>query len=390
MASITKAKKIVEAGLKSGITPFIWGSHGNGKSQLVKQVADRLGIGFMDIRCALAEAGDFQGIPFVDSNNKMKFAESPLLPPMEWSTSKNLKQQFGILFLDEINRARQDTLQCVFQLILEKKIGEHYKMPEGWAIVAAGNPNGEDYTVTDLDPALLGRFCHIQLTPTADEWLDHARDVKFRDDVRQFVMDNKKMLGNSTKGVTLEHVQPTPRGWEMLARMTDSLEALNFADECLLDVATGIVGGVAATEYVNYRKTKFKRISTDDILNHYTKIRKFVQQLKEEGNQSLQKEAIDELLTGTKPLDVKSILKDEKKLENVTTFLTDISADIGYIAAEILTQRDDYRPLLDEIIKRNDGPYQKFFELLTSLEQTDQTKRSNKNKEAKEAKEKKA
>ena len=384
MAGIAKAKKIIEAGLKSGVSTWVWGEHGNGKSQIVEQVARRLGIGFMDVRCALAEAGDFMGLPYIDEKTgEMRFANSPLLPNPEWATSKDPKESFGILFLDEINRARPDVLQCIFQLTLDKRIGTHYKLPPGWNIVAAGNPGDADYQVTDIDPALLNRFVHIQLTPTVDEWLEHAKDSKFRDDIRQFVMDNKKMLGNATKGVTLEHVQPKPRGWEMLSKMTTALEELNFADECLIDVATGIVGGVAAVEYANYRRTKFKRISTEDIVNHYSKIRKFVMQMKEEGNQSLQKEAVDELLNGSKPLDVKSILKDEKKLENVTTFFTDISADIGYIAAEILTAREDYRPLLDEIINRNDGPYQKFFELLTSLETTDKTKKETKTKEKK-------
>ena len=44
----------------------------------------------------------------------------------------------GILFLDELNTAAPMVQASAYQLILDRKIGE-YTLPDGWAIVAAGN-----------------------------------------------------------------------------------------------------------------------------------------------------------------------------------------------------------------------------------------------------------
>lgn len=365
MASIKKCKKIIEAGRKAGVAIWIWGAHGNGKSQIVEQVAKKLGIGFNDIRISLTEAGDWMGLPFINPTNKrMEFAPSPYLPHDIESS--------GILFLDELNRGRPDVTQCVFQITLDHKIGTHYELPKGWSIVAAGNPGDADYQVTDIDPALLGRFCHVHLTPTKDEWLDFAKEVGIRDDVRAFIKDNPKMLGQAVKGVKLEHVKGNPRGYDLLGKMVNSLEELGYLDECLLDVATGLIGAEGAMEYANYRKNKFKRIDVEKILNEYKAIRKDVLESVKKGRGDLGKEAIEELLL-EKELPVKDILKNEDKFLNLLTFLTDLPADLGYCAAEIIMNK--YRNIMDFILKReNCKVSDKFYKLITGLEEIETRK----------------
>jgi len=122
MASIKKCKKIIEAGREAGVAVWIWGAHGNGKSQIVKQVAEKMDVGFNDIRISLTEAGDWMGLPFINpATKRMEFAPSPYLP-------YDIESK-GILFLDELNRGRPDVTQCVFQITLDHKIGTHYELP---------------------------------------------------------------------------------------------------------------------------------------------------------------------------------------------------------------------------------------------------------------------
>jgi len=365
MASINRVKKMIKAGRESGVCVWIWGDHGNGKSELVRQVTDELGIDFIDIRVALTEAGDWMGIPYANPVTKeMDFLPSPFLPKDP--------QSKGILFLDELNRGRPDVLQSVFQIALDKRIGTHYELPKGWSIVAAGNPGDADYQVTDIDPALLGRFCHVHLTPTKDEWLDFASTSGVRDDVRGFIRDNPKMLGQAIKSTSIESLKGNPRGYVLLAKMVDALENLdkndpqgNFVGDCISDIAHGLVGSAAAAEYVNYRKTQFKRIDVTKILNEYPVIRKDVLKSVKTGRGDLQKEAIEDLFKDKK-LNIDEVVEDKTKFKNLLTFLTDIPADMGYVAAEIIM--NNYRKLMDAILASQSKEANKFYELVVGLE----------------------
>jgi len=348
MASINQTKNIVKAGIKSGVATWIWSNHGQGKSELVKQVANDLDIQCIDIRAALTEAGDWMGLPYV-VNEVMKFATSPFLPK-----DPNSK---GILFLDELNRARPDVINCVFQLALDKCIGSHYTLPEGWSVVVASNPSDSDYQVTGAEPALLGRFCHIQLTPTHDEWLKYAKTAGLRDDVVSFIRDNAKALGNVKQGVKLEHVEANPRSWVLFERMVNALEEMNIFDECLTDVGTGTIGSTWAIQFAEYRKTKFKRINADKILNHYGEVRKDVLSMVKNGRLDALKDAIDSLLD-EKTFKYKKVLKDPKQLKNMAKFFTDVPADVSFTGIRTIVQT--FPPEFTKALMQADGKKELF------------------------------
>lgn len=331
MASINQVKRVVRIGMKSGVSVWIWGPHGQGKSDLVKQVAQEEGMECIDIRAALTEAGDWMGLPYVTRNDKgqeiMKFAPSPFLP-----IDPNSR---GILFLDELNRARPDVLNCVFQLALDKKIGSHYTLPKGWYVVVAANPDDSDYQVTATDPALIGRFCHVHLTPTVAEWIDYAKKYTVRDDVRQFITDNEKLLGTAKETTKLEHVKANPRSWALFARMISAMEELELMQECLTEVGNGLVGSTCTIEYANWLKTKFKRIDAQKILLTYEDVRKDVLNMVKTGRLDALKDAIDSLLDVGTPenpgkFNYKVVMADQKQLKNMSQFFIDIAADVAF------------------------------------------------------------
>ena len=165
---------------------MIWGPPGIGKSQAIEQVVnekkEELGADnfrFEDLRLSQLESVDLRGIPDV-TGNVTQWKKPSFLP-----TSGK-----GILFLDEFNQATPEVQNAAFQLILDRKIGD-YKVPDGWAIVAAGNrpqdlgfPENETPQGTvPMSPALANRFRHVVLkVPTTDGWLSWADkgDAKLR------------------------------------------------------------------------------------------------------------------------------------------------------------------------------------------------------------------
>lgn len=344
MASIKTAKMIVKASRKANVGVWLWGTHGIGKSELVAQVANELGINFIDIRSALTEAGDWMGLPQEAVNEKgikyTKFLPSSFLPQdPEWK---------GIIFLDELNRARPDVLNCVFQLVLNRCIMNHYELPKGASIVVAGNPSDNDYDVTSVDPALLSRFCHVSLNPTCDEWIDFSKSTKVRKDIVGFIESQKELLDAKEANFDLTSIEPSRRGWTMLSSMINALDELGYTDECFLDVATGLVGVQGATVFDRYRREAYFKIDATKILKEYDSIRKIVKQFVQKGKLPEQKQAVKELFDKEtfKPSEV---LKNEKQLKNMLTFLNDISDDITYTGMEIITE--SYMEIADKIIE---------------------------------------
>lgn len=114
---------------------MLWGPPGVGKSQMVAQVAERHNAPLIDIRLSQMEPSDLRGIPFRVEEH-VEWAVPAMLP--------NAKRHggSGILFLDEITSAPPSVSAAAYQLILDRKLGE-YEVPDGWAIIAAGNRQGD-------------------------------------------------------------------------------------------------------------------------------------------------------------------------------------------------------------------------------------------------------
>ena len=109
----------------------IWGACGVGKSQIVHQVADDLDYDFLDVRAVQLDPVDLRGLPRISAD------QTEWVPPKFLPTSGK-----GILFLDELTSAPQMTQAGCYQLVLDRKLGE-YALPDGWVVIAAGNPASE-------------------------------------------------------------------------------------------------------------------------------------------------------------------------------------------------------------------------------------------------------
>ena len=127
---------------------MLWGPPGVGKSDLIAQIGKRQNVSVIDIRLSQMEPSDLRGIPFRDdASGNVEWAIPSMLPDID----RHGKE--GILFLDEITSAPPSVSAAAYQLILDRKLGA-YEVPEGWAIFAAGNRQG-DRGVTYSMPAPL-------------------------------------------------------------------------------------------------------------------------------------------------------------------------------------------------------------------------------------------
>lgn len=166
----------------------------------------------------------------------------------------------GILFLDEMNSAPQSVQAAAYQLILNRKLG-NYTMPDGWAIVAAGNRAGDRSVVNAQPAALANRFVHIDFEVNLEDWNLWAMPNGISDITRGF-LHFKPALLHSFDATTNPRAFPTPRSWAF----ADSVRQSNLSADTEFDLIKGSVGEGAASEYLAFARMASELPTVDEIL----------------------------------------------------------------------------------------------------------------------------
>jgi len=286
--NVSDLKEAILLCREAGVTPFIWGKHGLGKSSAVLQLSQLMGVGMVDMRCSQMEASDLRGLPERDQGRTLYLPPADLPGSGQCSPACTLFREGGckhaacverekngedgcqgFLFLDELNRSEDDVIQAAFQLVYDRAIGT-YKLPKGWSIVVAGNYT-EGYTVNSFnDPAFLDRFCHLDLTLGENymgDWTDYMKKTcgDAADKILQFVGFNEAHLAGKVEADRGFSVTPSPRSWELAARVENASRKQGFDRVVAQEVLAGIIGRELAMQ--------FERFATDvlpsDVINRY-------------------------------------------------------------------------------------------------------------------------
>ena len=147
---------------------FIWGGHGIGKSAIVRHLAADSALPIQDVRALLLDPVDLRGLPFLGQDGRSKWATPEFLP----------QGGSGILFLDELNAAPAMVQAGCYQLVLDRKLGE-YTLPEGWAIIAAGNRDSDRAVTTRMPTPLRNRFVHLEFEVDLQDWSSGPLSLAF-------------------------------------------------------------------------------------------------------------------------------------------------------------------------------------------------------------------
>lgn len=193
-------------------TVMIWGEPGIGKSSIVRGLAERYGIGCIDLRLGQLAPTDIRGVPSVE--NGLTRWNAPAHYPHDGR---------GILFLDEFNQAGAALQGIAQQLILDRKVGD-YVVPAGWFIWAAGNRREHGASVNVMPSPVANRMIHLDVVLDIDEWGVWAQSHLGSPMVLAYVMatrttkkdDKSPLLIMPAKG---EEKFPTPRSWELAAKL---------------------------------------------------------------------------------------------------------------------------------------------------------------------------
>jgi hypothetical protein len=310
--------KVVERAYETKLSLFVQGKIGVGKSTSVRKAAmnkaKQYGMGFVetknpnqhpdkfclvDLRLAQKDAGEILGLPetyaLVKRPNLLykatKDNKEPEIIieniPLKILTSIMEKKEYanaeietyvtkwsmpswypisgrGIIFVDEFNLAPPLVQYSMYELINDRCLGD-YKLPDGWAVIGAGNRGTVDGApVFDFPSPLNNRFMWYELgLPKVDQWTEWALNngVDYR--VIAFINTKNSALYNFDSKKK-EKAFATPRSW---SKVSDMIRGVEDEDDICLYVS-GVVGTFLAGEFAAFMKARRSLPSTDKYIKN--------------------------------------------------------------------------------------------------------------------------
>lgn len=240
------------------------GKHGIGKSEILTEYYSRKGMKVVPLFLGqMSDPGDLIGIP----NKNEETGKTEFMPPY-WFP---LDGKPIVLFLDELNRARPEILQTIMDLALNRTLAGR-ALPEGSRIISAVNA-GDQYQLTDLDPALVSRFNIVNFRPTVQEWLLWAKKAGVDPRVTEFIEENQIWLDkdpDAKEGAdTGLDKTPDRRGWK---RVSDILKVSGEMTPLVTKAISAVVGAKASSALVS-SVSNHKIVSGREVLMDFPKVK---------------------------------------------------------------------------------------------------------------------
>ncbi|MFR8755274.1 MAG: AAA family ATPase [Clostridium sp.] len=157
---------------------LLMGPPGIGKTQIMEQIAEECKIGLVAYTITHHTRQSAVGLPFI---KEMEFAGKEY-SITEYTMSEIIASVYrkieegcpeGILFIDEINCVSETLAPTMLQFLQCKTFGNQ-AVPEGWIIVAAGNPPEYNKSVREFDMVTLPVRC-MQVEADLGVWKAYAR-----------------------------------------------------------------------------------------------------------------------------------------------------------------------------------------------------------------------
>ena len=158
---------------------FLMGPPGIGKTAIMEQIAAELGVSLVAYSMTHHTRQSAIGLPFITTKNYggtdysvSEYTMSEIIASVYDMIEKTGNPE-GILFLDEVNCVSETLAPAMLQFLQYKVFGRH-QVPEGWIVVAAGNPPEYNNSVREFDIVTWDRLKRVDIEPDFECWKEYA------------------------------------------------------------------------------------------------------------------------------------------------------------------------------------------------------------------------
>src|SRR4051812_12573674 len=252
MSTQNTATAALGVAVAARVPVLLWGAPGTGKTSAIRAMASAMGWQCETVIASIREPSDFAGLPIV-VDGEVRFAAPA------WAR-KLASAGPSVLFLDEISTAPPAVQAALLRVVLERTVGD-LDLPDEVAVVAAANPPEQAADGWDLSPPLANRFCHLDWPVDARVLADGlaggwstpappalppgwpARLAVHRSWVAGFVTVRPMLaLAVPDDAAAGGRAWPSPRTWDMTARLLTAAEAAGAGDLARSLLVRGAVG----------------------------------------------------------------------------------------------------------------------------------------------------
>lgn len=211
---------------------LLMGAPGIGKTQIMEQIAKECGVGLVAYTITHHTRQSAVGLPMIaeetydgERYSVTEYTMSEIIASVHRCIRDEGKKE-GILFIDEINCVSETLTPAMLQFLQCKTFGNR-PVPQGWVIVAAGNPPEYNKSVRDFDMVTLDRVRLIEVEAELDVWMNYAADKHIYGVILSYLQLRPKNFYRVETDVDgLRFV--TARGWEDLGALMQVYEELEI------------------------------------------------------------------------------------------------------------------------------------------------------------------
>jgi hypothetical protein len=258
--TVAAATEALGVAVAARVPVLLWGAPGTGKTATIRAVAAAMDWPCETVIASIREPSDFAGLPVV-IDGEVIFA------PPAWA--RRLRQAgHGLLFLDELSTAPPAVQAALLRVVLERVVGD-LELPPDVAVVAAANPPEQAADGWDLSAPLANRMCHLSwdIDPRAaaeglaagfaaplvpvlpDGWATEQRVTLAL--VGAFLRVRPALVSAPpADAAAAGRGWPSPRTWEMAARLWAAGTAARASEEAKALLVAGSIGDGAAAEFL--------------------------------------------------------------------------------------------------------------------------------------------